>query len=115
MRNRHPRRSVAVAVATATVVALGCAALASATAASASASRAGNRPGSGIRHVLLISVDGLHQQDLAWYVKTHPNSVLAGLNDRGLEYSSARTPFPSDSFPGLMAQVTGGDPKVTGV
>jgi hypothetical protein len=27
--------------------------------------------------VLLISVDGLHQQDSAWYVKTYPHSVLA--------------------------------------
>ena len=115
MGNRLLRRGAAVAIAAGTTVALGCAALASATTASASPGQAGNRPGSGIRHVLLISVDGLHQQDLAWYVKTYPNSALAGLYDRGIEYSSAMTPFPSDSFPGLMAQVTGGDPKVTGV
>jgi hypothetical protein len=68
-----------------------------------------------IRHVLLISVDGLHQQDLAWYVRTHPHSALARLDSRGIEYSRARTPFPSDSFPGLVGQVTGGDPGVTGV
>jgi hypothetical protein len=65
--------------------------------------------------VLLISVDGLHQQDLAWYVRTHPRSVLARLESHGIEYSRARTPFPSDSFPGLVGQVTGGDPGVTGV
>src|SRR5215813_11742129 len=53
-----------------------------------------------IRHVLLISVDGLHQQDLAWYVRTHPHSALARLESHGLEYSRARTPFPSDSFTG---------------
>jgi len=68
-----------------------------------------------IRHVLLISVDGLHQQDLAWYVRTHPHSALARLESHGIEYSRARTPFPSDSFPGLVGQVTGGDPGVTGV
>src|SRR5258708_11229611 len=68
----------------------------------------------GIRHVLLISVDGLHQQDLAWYVRTHPASLLAALTHHGLEYSKAMTPFPSDSFPGLVGQVTGGDPCWTG-
>jgi Type I phosphodiesterase / nucleotide pyrophosphatase len=74
----------------------------------------GDHP-AGLQHVLLISVDGLHQQDLAWYVHTHPGSVLASLDRRGLEYSNAQTPFPSDSFPGLVGQVTGGDPKVTGI
>jgi hypothetical protein len=69
----------------------------------------------GIQHVLLISVDGLHQQDLAWYVQNFPNSVLASLYKGGLEYSDASTPFPSDSFPGMVAQVTGGDPRVTGI
>jgi hypothetical protein len=69
----------------------------------------------GIKHVLLISVDGLHQQDLAWYVHTYPHSVLASLDQRGLEYSHASTPFPSDSFPGMVGQVSGGDPRVTGV
>ena len=33
----------------------------------------------------------------------------------GLEYSRALTPFPSDSFPGMVGQVTGGDPGVTGI
>jgi hypothetical protein len=68
-----------------------------------------------VSHVLLISVDGLHQQDLDWYVRTHPGSALARLERHGAEYTQARTPFPSDSFPGLVGQVTGGDPGVTGV
>jgi hypothetical protein len=68
--------------------------------------------GSGqVSHVLLISVDGLHQQDLDWYVRTHPHSALARLTRSGIEYSRARTPFPSDSFPGMVGQVTGGDPE----
>ncbi|MEC3980561.1 alkaline phosphatase family protein, partial [Amycolatopsis sp. H20-H5] len=66
-------------------------------------------------HVLLISVDGLHQSDLAWYTATHPRSALAALVAHGTEYTHARTPVPSDSFPGLMAQVTGGNPATTGV
>ena len=68
-----------------------------------------------LRHVLLISVDGLHQQDLAWYVKTYPHSLLAGLVHDGVEYSNARTPVPSDSLPGMVAQVTGGNPRSTGI
>jgi hypothetical protein len=69
----------------------------------------------GIQHVLLISVDGLHQQDLTWYVQNNPNSLLATLSRRGVEYSNAETPFPSDSSPGMTGQVTGGDPRVTGI
>jgi hypothetical protein len=68
-----------------------------------------------VQHVLLISVDGLHQSDLAWYVQHHPTSTLAGLVDGGIDYSNASTPFPSDSFPGLIGQVTGGNPSSTGI
>ncbi|MBO4252745.1 alkaline phosphatase family protein [Streptomyces griseorubiginosus] len=67
------------------------------------------------RHVLLLSVDGLHQSDLAWYVARHPDSALARLTAGGVEYTHARTTVPSDSFPGMVGQVTGGDPGVTGV
>jgi hypothetical protein len=109
------RRGVAVAASVAAV--LGTGTLAGATAASASptaAARPAWNHGSGIKHVLLISVDGLHQQDLAWYVHSYPHSVLAGLFKHGLEYSAAMTPFPSDSTPGMIAQVTGGNPRSTG-
>ena len=68
-----------------------------------------------VEHVLLISVDGLHQSDLAWYVQTHPESTLAALTTRGIDYSNASTPFPSDSFPGMVGQVTGGNPATTGI
>src|SRR5258706_2407864 len=68
-----------------------------------------------VRHVVLISVDGLHQADLDYYVNSHPGSTLAKLLNEGSSYSGARTPFPSDSFPGLTALVTGGNPKSTGV
>jgi hypothetical protein len=68
-----------------------------------------------VSHVLLVSVDGLHQSDLEWYVSTHPGSELAKLTGGGAEYSQAQTPIPSDSFPGMTAQVTGGNPRSTGV
>jgi len=66
-------------------------------------------------HVLLISVDGLHDFDLNLWVAQHPDSNLAGLVHQGTNYSQASTTIPSDSFPGLLAMVTGGTPKSTGV
>ncbi len=68
-----------------------------------------------IKHVLLISVDGLHQSDLDWYVAHHPRSELAKVSSAGAEYRSAHTPAPSDSDPGMTAQMTGGNPRTTGV
>ena len=68
-----------------------------------------------IRHVLLISVDGLHQTDLNWYVANHPDSELARLVSGGQEYTNDHTANPSDSDPGGTALMTGGDPKVTGI
>jgi hypothetical protein len=68
-----------------------------------------------VGHVLLISVDGLHQSDLAWYVRAFPKSTLASLVAQGVDYSNASTPFPSDSFPGMVGQVTGGNPLSTGI
>ena len=75
----------------------------------------GARSDAKVEHVLLVSVDGLHQSDLAWYVQTHPGSNLAALVARGVDYSDASTPFPSDSFPGMVGQVTGGNPSSTGI
>ena len=63
-----------------------------------------------IDHVLLISVDGLHALDVERYVEGHPNSALAELSRHGTTYTNARTPANSDSFPGLLALVTGGSP-----
>src|SRR5437588_6265560 len=68
-----------------------------------------------IKHVLLMSVDGLHQSDLEWYIANNPTSELAKLAGGGAEYSSAQTPVPSDSDPGMTAQMTGGNPRSTGV
>jgi hypothetical protein len=67
-----------------------------------------------VRHVLLVSVDGLHAVDLANYVAQHPDSTLATLGQHGITYTNASTSTPSDSFPGLAALVTGGSPTTTG-
>jgi len=71
--------------------------------------------GHSVSHVLLISVDGLHQSDLNWYAANHPGSELAKLASGGAEYSNAHTAVPSDSDPGGTALMTGGDPRATGV
>lgn len=66
-------------------------------------------------HVLLISVDGLHSSDLTRFVTDHPASTLARLSRRGTTFTRASSAKPSDSFPGLLAMVTGGSPRSTGV
>ena len=72
-------------------------------------------PLGGIKHVLLISVDGLHALDVSNYVKSHPGSALAELSDHAVTFSGAHTPQNSDSFPGLLALVTGGSPATHGL
>ncbi|MER5523392.1 alkaline phosphatase family protein [Streptomyces sp. NPDC002677] len=84
------------------------------TAAQPSAFAASHHPAAA-RHVLLVSVDGLHQSDLSWYIARHPKSALARLVGGGVEYTHARTTTPSDSFPGMVAQATGGSPGTTGI
>ena len=68
-----------------------------------------------VRHVLLISVDGLHALDLANYVASHKDSTLAALSSHGVTYTNNSTSTPSDSFPGLASLVTGGSPTTTGL
>ena len=68
-----------------------------------------------VKHVLLISVDGLHALDLANYVNTHADSNLAQLSKHGVTYTNNSTSTPSDSFPGLASLVTGGSPTTTGL
>jgi Type I phosphodiesterase / nucleotide pyrophosphatase len=71
--------------------------------------------GPAVKHVLLISVDGLHALDLANYVNSHEGSTLAALSHTGVTYTNASTSTPSDSFPGLAALVTGGSPVSAGL
>jgi len=76
-----------------------------------------------IKHVLLISVDGMHAVDLkncANGISTVNNGepycpAMAALRRSGINYLAATTSKPSDSFPGLTAIITGGSPALTGV
>jgi hypothetical protein len=67
------------------------------------------------KHVLLVSIDGFHAADLQYCVAhtTCPN--LAGLVESGVTYTNASSTKPSDSFPGMIAQVSGATPKTAGV
>ncbi|KAK9827268.1 hypothetical protein WJX81_006102 [Elliptochloris bilobata] len=69
----------------------------------------------GIEHVLLISVDGMHQVDLDKFVTAHPDSYMAKLVAKGVTYPNTHILPPSDSFPGLLSLVTGATAKTTGV
>jgi hypothetical protein len=76
----------------------------------------------GIRHVLLISIDGMHALDflnctqgLSGVNSGQPYCPhLAQLAQHGVNYLAATTSKPSDSFPGLMAIVSGGSPRTVG-
>ncbi len=78
---------------------------------------------SNIRHVLLISIDGMHAVDFQ-----NCANGIAGVNDgspycpnlaslatTGVNYVGASTSKPSDSFPGLMSIITGATPRTMGV
>ncbi len=79
-----------------------------------------------IKHVLLISIDGMHAVDFMNCSNgiggaSGPNAgapycpVLAALGTTGITYQNASTSKPSDSFPGLTAIVSGGGPKSNGI
>src|SRR5262249_8003471 len=66
-------------------------------------------------HILLLSVDGMHAVDLENYIAANPMSTFAKLAKNGIRYPNTMSSGPSDSFPGLLALVTGGTSKSTGV
>jgi Type I phosphodiesterase / nucleotide pyrophosphatase len=88
----------------------------------APASFAQVRDDSRVRHVLLISIDGMHAVDYlncSQGIKSVNGGSpycpqLAELGENGVNYTRTTTSRPSDSFPGLMALVTGGTPRTVG-
>ncbi|MBU6463115.1 MAG: alkaline phosphatase family protein [Bradyrhizobium sp.] len=69
----------------------------------------------GYKHVLLISVDGMHAIDLKRWVESRPGGNFAQLTNNGVVYPNAYTTAPSDSYPGMLAQVTGATPQGGGL
>ncbi|KAG0050583.1 hypothetical protein BGZ83_004641 [Gryganskiella cystojenkinii] len=96
-------------------IALVMSTLALASLATAKPGQGHGHPNSKVKHVVLLSIDGLHQKDLVAWVAANPKSTLARLANHGIQFSNAQTSKPSDSFPGLIAQLTGGSPVTTGV
>jgi hypothetical protein len=89
----------------------------------AAASSDGGLGDSSIKHVLLISIDGMHAVDF----KNCAHGI-AGVNDgkpycpnlaelatTGVNYVAASTSKPSDSFPGMTTIATGATPRTMGV
>jgi hypothetical protein len=81
-------------------------------------------PGSGpIKHVLLLSIDGMHAVDfyncangIAGVNSGFPYCPnMATLSQTGINYVNAESSKPSDSFPGMAAIASGGTPKSTGL
>src|ERR1700744_2699245 len=56
--------------------------------------------GTTYKHVLLISVDGLHASDLSNWIENHRSGNIAKLASHGIIYPNAFTTAPSDSYPG---------------
>ncbi len=89
----------------------------------AAAAAAGAQTQSHAKHVLLLSIDGMHAVDYlncARGVKGANGGApycpnLASLGQVGVNYTAASTSKPSDSFPGLMTLVTGATPRTMGV
>ena len=67
-----------------------------------------------IRHVLLISIDGMHAVDYENCAASNTCPHLAALGRTGVNYTRTTTSRPCDSFPGLMAIVSGGSPRTVG-
>ena len=68
-----------------------------------------------IKHVLVISVDGMHQSDFDWWVQHNPASALGKLAAQGVRYSNASTTKPSDSIPATIGIFSGATAAVSGL
>src|SRR5262245_41551812 len=75
--------------------------------------RGGNGPK--VLHVLVISIDGMHSQDLSKWVQSNPSSTLAKLTATGVNYPNAFTTKPSDSIPATVGIFTGASPSIGGM
>lgn len=72
-------------------------------------------PATGLRRVLLLSIDGMHAIDFYKWVANNPPSNIGMLYVHGIDYPNAMASTPSGGFPGMLALTTGGSPKTTGV
>ena len=80
--------------------------------------------GSGpVKHVLLLSIDGMHAVDFYNCANGIPGANggapycpnMAALGQTAINYVNAASSKPSDSFPGMATLASGGTPKSTGL
>src|SRR5260370_528539 len=74
----------------------------------------GDDNGGAFKHVLLLSIDGMHAVDYLNCVKAGTCPNLASLGKTGVNYLATSASKPSDSFPGLTAIISGGSPRTEG-
>ena len=67
------------------------------------------------QHVILLSIDGLHQADLTDPATRQYLPNISALASNGISYTNVTGSSPSDSFPGTAALLTGASPRNTGV
>lgn len=68
-----------------------------------------------VRHILLISIDGMTELDYQLWVKNNPTSAIGQLASQGMHYSNAYATKPGDSIPATVAIFTGATPAVAGL
>ncbi len=71
--------------------------------------------GAGAKHVILLSIDGLHAADLGDPALAPVLVNINALRQSSISYTNATGTTPSDSFPGTLAYLTGAGPATTGV
>src|ERR1051326_237608 len=68
-----------------------------------------------IRHVLVISIAGMHSLDMALWVKSNPTSTLGKLAAQGMNFTNAYSTKPGDSIPATVGIYSGASPAVGGM
>jgi predicted AlkP superfamily pyrophosphatase or phosphodiesterase len=67
------------------------------------------------QHVLLLSLDGLHDADLTDPATSPYLPSVLDIANHGIHYTNAYAVKPTDNFPNMIAQVTGAGPKTSGI
>src|SRR4051794_32519705 len=75
----------------------------------------GAAPPAPYQHVLLLSLDGLHDADLTDPATAEYLPNVLDIANHGIHYTNAYAVKPTDNFPNMIAQVTGAGPKTSGI
>jgi hypothetical protein len=67
------------------------------------------------QHVLLLSLDGLHDADLTDPATAEFLPNVLDIANHGIHYTNAHAVKPTDNFPNMIAQITGAGPKTSGI